>query len=78
MPNWRKVAVSGSAASFSSLSINTSITASIVSGSLYNLQNNIVGHIPFFSQSQILTDSAMFQVHNGDGSTSIAINENGI
>ena len=78
MPNWRKVAVSGSAASFSSLSINTSITASIVSGSLYNLQNNIVGHIPFFSQSQILTDSAMFQVHNGDGSTSIAINENGV
>ena len=35
MPNWKKVAVSGSAASFSSLSIDTSITASIVSSSQF-------------------------------------------
>ena len=35
MPNWKKVAVSGSAASFSSLSVDTSITASIVSSSQF-------------------------------------------
>lgn len=35
MPNWKKVAVSGSAASFTSLSIDTSITASIVSSSQF-------------------------------------------
>ena len=33
MPNWKKLAVSGSAASFASLHIDTSITASIISGS---------------------------------------------
>lgn len=33
MPNWKKVAVSGSAASFSSLTVDTSVTASIFSGS---------------------------------------------
>jgi hypothetical protein len=33
MPNWKKVAVSGSAASFSSLHVDTSVTASIFSGS---------------------------------------------
>lgn len=33
MPNWKKLAVSGSAASFASLYVNTSITASIISGS---------------------------------------------
>jgi len=33
MPNWKKVAVSGSAVSFSSLSVDTSITASVISGS---------------------------------------------
>ena len=33
MPNWKKVAVSGSAASFSSLYVDTSVTASIFSGS---------------------------------------------
>jgi hypothetical protein len=35
MPNWKKVAVSGSAASFSSLFVDTSITASIVSSSQF-------------------------------------------
>ena len=35
MPNWRKVATSGSAANFSSLSVDTSITASIVSSSQF-------------------------------------------
>ena len=33
MPNWKKVLVSGSAANLSSLSVDTSITASIISGS---------------------------------------------
>ena len=35
MPNWKKVAVSGSAASFTSLSVDTDITASIVSSSQF-------------------------------------------
>ena len=35
MPNWRKVTTSGSAANFSSLSVDTSITASIVSSSQF-------------------------------------------
>ena len=35
MPNWKKVATSGSAASFSSLYVDTSITASIFSGSQF-------------------------------------------
>ena len=35
MPNWKKVAVSGSAASFTSLNVDTSITASIVSSSQF-------------------------------------------
>jgi hypothetical protein len=33
MPSWKKVATSGSAASFSSLFVNTAITASVISGS---------------------------------------------
>lgn len=36
MPNWKKVAVSGSAASFSSLYVDTSVTASIFSGSQFS------------------------------------------
>lgn len=35
MPNWKKVATSGSAASFSSLFVDTSITASIISSSQF-------------------------------------------
>ena len=35
MPNWKKVAVSGSAASFTSLSVDSYITASIVSSSQF-------------------------------------------
>lgn len=35
MPNWKKVAVSGSAASFSSLHVDTSVTASVFSGSQF-------------------------------------------
>jgi len=35
MPNWKKLAVSGSAASFASLLVDTSITASIISGSQF-------------------------------------------
>ena len=48
------------------------------SGSLYNLQNSIVGHIPFFSASQVLADSIATQLDNGSGSFSIAINQNNI
>lgn len=35
MPNWKKLTVSGSAASFASLLVDTSITASIISGSQF-------------------------------------------
>ena len=47
MPNWRKVATSGSAASFSSLNVDTFITASIISaneftGSLYGTASQAV------------------------------------
>jgi hypothetical protein len=48
------------------------------SGSLYNLQNSIVGHIPFFSSSQVLADSIARQIDNGNGSYSIVINQNGV
>jgi hypothetical protein len=47
------------------------------SGSLYNLQGTPT-HIPFFSASQILEDSAMIQIYDGSGVYSIAINENGV
>jgi hypothetical protein len=45
--------------------------------SLYNLQGTPT-HIPFFSASQILEDSAMIQIYDGSGVYSIAINENGV
>ena len=58
--------------------LNGEVTGSF-SGSLYNLQNTTLGHIPFFSQSQILVDSAILQVDNGlDQGYSIAINQNGV
>ena len=61
-----------------SLQVTAGITGSF-SGSLYNLQNSIVNHIPYFSQSQILADSAIIQVDNGlDQGYSIAINQNGV
>jgi len=47
------------------------------SGSLFNLKGT-VSHIPYFSQSQVLDDSTMFQVDNGGGAYSIAINQNGV
>ena len=48
------------------------------SGSLFNLQGSPT-HIPFFSASQILANSAMFQVDNGlEQGYSIAINEDGV
>jgi hypothetical protein len=48
------------------------------SGSLYNLQNDIIGHIPFYSSSQVLADSIARQIDNGSGSYSIVINQNGV
>ncbi len=48
------------------------------SGSLYNLQNTVVGHIPFYSSSQILADSIARQLNNGSGSYSIVINQDNI
>ena len=48
------------------------------SGSLANLQGT-VSHIPYFSASQVLADSTIFQVDNGPGQGfSIAINQNGV
>jgi hypothetical protein len=57
-------------------SFNGNFTGSF-SGSLNNLQGTPT-HIPFFSSSQILANSAMFQVDDGSGVYSIAINENGV
>jgi len=48
------------------------------SGSLYNLQNTVLGHIPFFSSSQVLADSIIRQLDNGSGSYSIVINQDNI
>ena len=47
------------------------------SGSLANLQGTPT-HIPYFSSSQVLADSAIFQVDNGGGVSSIAINQNDV
>ena len=65
------------------LTVNNSISASgkieavsftgSFSGSINNLQGTAT-HIPYFSSSQVLADSAMYQV----GSASIAINQNGV
>lgn len=49
MPNWKKVTVSGSAASFSSLSIDTSITASIISSSQFT--GSLFGTASFATQA---------------------------
>jgi hypothetical protein len=77
MPNWRKVAVSGSDASFSTVFATNGITGSFT-GSLDNLQGTST-HIPFFSSSQVLADSTIFQVDNGPGQGfSIAINQNAV
>jgi hypothetical protein len=48
------------------------------SGSLHNLQNTVLGKIPFFSSSQVLADSVIRQLDNGTGSYSIAINQDDI
>jgi len=55
-------------------SFNGTVTGSF-SGSLWNLQNLIVGHVPYFSSSQVLTDSSIIQIDNG---YSVAINQNGV
>jgi len=59
-----------------SVSVNGSITGSF-SGSLANLTGTAT-HVPYFSSAQVLADSAMFQVDNGGGSYSIALNQNGV
>jgi hypothetical protein len=58
-------------------SFNGRVTGSF-SGSLYNLQNDVLGHIPFFSSSQVLADSIVRQLDNGSGSYSIVINQDNI
>ena len=70
---------------FSGSSSTGSFTGSFIgrhtgsfSGSLYNLQNDIIGHIPFYSSSQVLADSIARQIDNGSGSYSIVINQNGV
>jgi hypothetical protein len=55
-----------------SLNVGGGITGSF-SGSLNNLQGTAT-HIPYFSSSQVLADSAMYQV----GNASIAINQDGV
>lgn len=59
--------------------VANALTASVISGSLWNLKGTI-SHIPYFSSSnQVLGDSAMFQVDNGlEQGYSIAINQNGV
>ena len=71
--------VTGNTVISSSLNVRNAITASLFSGSLFNLQGTI-NHIPYFSGStQVLGDSAMFQVNNGlNQGYSIAINQNGV
>ena len=59
-----------------SVQVNGSITGSFT-GSLANFAGT-VSHIPYFSTTQVLSDSAMFQVDNGGGSYSIALNQNGV
>jgi hypothetical protein len=69
--------LSSSFISFSS-SYNTGSFSGSFTGSLSNLQGSPT-HIPFFSASQILANSAMFQVDNGlEQGYSIAINEDGV
>ena len=69
--------LSSSFISFSS-SYNTGSFSGSFTGSLSNLQGTPT-HIPFFSASQILANSTMFQVDNGSGQGySIAINEDGV
>ena len=59
-----------------SVRVNGSITGSF-SGSLANFSGT-TSHIPYFVNPQLLDDSAMFQVDNGGGSYSIALNQNGV
>jgi hypothetical protein len=54
-------------------SFNGTVTGSF-SGSLNNLRGTAT-HIPYFSSSQVLADSAIYQVDNG---YSVAINQNGV
>jgi hypothetical protein len=62
---------------------NQTISGSlIVTGTISGSFNNFQGtptHIPFFSSSQVLADSTIFQVDNGPGQGfSVAINENAV
>jgi hypothetical protein len=54
-------------------SFNGAVTGSF-SGSLNNLRGTAT-HIPYFSSSQVLADSSIYQVNNG---FSVAINQNGV
>jgi hypothetical protein len=54
-------------------SFNGTVTGSF-SGSLNNLRGTAT-HVPYFSSSQVLADSAIYQVDNG---FSVAINQNGV
>ena len=68
MPNWKKLIVSGSAGNLSSLSVDTSISASIISanqftGSLYGTASQAV------SSSYALTASYALNGSSGGGAT---------
>jgi len=68
--------VTGNTVISSSLNVRNAITASVISGSLYNLQGSPT-HIPYFSTSQVLSNSPMSYVVTNEV-PSIVINQSGV
>ena len=68
--------VTGATVISSSLNVRNAITASVISGSLYNLQGSPT-HIPYFSTSQVLSNSPMSYIVTA-GVPSIVINQSGV
>jgi len=66
MPNWKKVAVSGSAASFTSLNVDTSITASIVSSSQFI--GNLTGTASFATSASNAATASHAEIFTIGGS----------
>ena len=64
MPNWKKVAVSGSVASFSSLTVDTSVTASIFSGSQF------IGNLSGTASYANFALTASYALNGGSGGAS--------
>jgi len=75
----RIVELASTSGSISSASFAVSSSYAATSSYSDSLKNVTIGHIPYLSASQVLADSAMFQVDNGlDQGYSIAINQNGV